>query len=171
MNQHKIKLLFFFIIALLTCCSMPTNPKEAVILNDSIVITQDKFYQHIEFLFSQLEKDIITPDLRNAYNHAKKYVEKVHSKYSSNEPFDDEDIMRKATLEFFNSQKKLLENEYLALIAIKEKNINALTANDETKWDSIFNGIIHKDSIASNKFLKEQKRFSEQHRFELIELD
>lgn len=167
----QIKYLIFIAILLYHCCSMPTNPKEAVILNDSIVITQDKFYQHIEFLFSQLEKDIITPDLRNAYNNAKIYVEEVHSKYSSNEPFDDVDIMRKATLGFFNSQKELIENEYLVLIAIKEKNINALTANDETKWDSIVNVIIHKDSIASNKFLEEQKRFSEQYGFELIELD
>jgi hypothetical protein len=165
---------YFFILlafALFFSCHPGPRPKDAVRLNDSIISRQDTFYikldKLIELLGDEAKYEIVYDQYLEVLQYAKKALQYVEMQ----QPFDQDDEFRKASINYFSSQIDIYESEFAELMRIYSLPTEEITMKSQFQWDSVMNRMIERDSVITETFLEEQREFADRYGITLREID
>lgn len=163
---------FILIICLiLISCHPGPRPEDAVRFNDEVVMKQDTFYMHLDELVQMLNQETVHDAVITKYDKLLLFTEETKSFFEKLLPFDANDELRKASIDFFNSQALWLKNEMKLLLDLYALPPEKITLKEENQLDSIMQIIIMKDSMAAEHFISEQKKFADRYQITLRELD
>jgi hypothetical protein len=150
---------------------MKPHPEKAVDFNNEIVLKQDTFYSNLNDFFDLMEHSCQDNILEKKYNDILIFSKKTENYYRNLSPFDNEDVLRNATIEFFNSQNGLIKNELAEIKKLYFIDYEEISIEHENMWDSLINRITYLDSVYINKFLYKQDSFANKYQIKLNKID
>lgn len=166
----------FVFVSLILCglllgCSPGPRPEDAVKFNDSIVFRQDTLYILLDEFISLIEQEADVITVENKYLQTMNYLNRALKYVEQSEPFDKEDEMRKAGIEYFKQQQLIFQNEFSQIVELYKMDPAEITTDVEDQWDSLMTNIILLDSLATDKFLKTQKVFAKKYGMTLKDIE
>ncbi len=159
------------VFGLLVCCNPGPRPEDAVKFNDSIVFRQDTLYILLDEFVSLMDQEADAETVEGKYTQALNYINRALMYVESTEPFDEEDEMRKAGIEYFKQQQLIFQNEFSQIVELYKMDPAEITTDVEDQWDSLMTNIILLDSLATDKFLTTQKIFAKKYSMTLKDIE
>jgi len=184
-----MKTRFFFLTTMIAlffvACNTAPTTEEAIAFNDKIIADQTQYLEYETVFIDALSysyDDYITEDtipyeavekavkeLEESYASLNAFVEENIEKYDKMEAFDEEDIFRLAFIDYLESYKELIKNEYAELMEIQKYYLKELEVTDDmiVKWDPLIEAAEQKGKKTESDFENKQKEFATQYTFEL----
>lgn len=162
-----MKKVFYFGSLILLFVGCARTREDAVKFNNAVVSDQKQIIESINKLTTSFEDTHIV-NIDAQYHEHLRLLEEMRNKYISMKPFDDEDILRKAFLEFIDSNLLCAKKEYAQLIDILKNYDEKTYWHYKNKWDSIAHIVLDKEQRINDKFLDAQKKFAEKYEITLV---
>lgn len=152
-------------------CNSGPRPGDAVKFNDSVVFRQDTFYMFLDEFVTSIEQESDISLVQKKYKQSLNYAQKALKYVENVEPFDENDEMRKASIEYFQKQIDIFDNEFSQILKLYMLDPTDITVEIEHKWDSLMTCIVQLDSMAAQSFLQSQQVFAKKYGITLKDLD
>ncbi|MCX7697111.1 MAG: hypothetical protein N2Z72_05385 [Bacteroidales bacterium] len=159
---------FFLLLSCLICIYNCSRTREdAVKFNNAVVADQRLIIESINKLVDVFQ-DTNYQQIEKRYVEHVRLLEEMKAKYINMQPFDDEDILRKAFMDFIDTNYRCAKNEYARLIDILKMTTEKTYWDNKKKWDSIAHLVQEKEQRINEKFLEAQKKFAEKYDITLV---
>lgn len=159
------------ILLLMMSCHPGPRPEDAVRFNDNLVMMQDTFYNHLDEVVLLINSETPSAHVAKKYEELLKYTDQALQRIELMSPFDEEDEIRIASIEYFRAQLHMLENEFRAIMDLLQADPAEITTEDQNAWDSLMNVVVIRDSVAIDNFLMQQEVFAKKYNIILREID
>ncbi|PLW93188.1 MAG: hypothetical protein C0592_06965 [Marinilabiliales bacterium] len=140
---------------------------DAIDWNDQIVTTQTVMLTFEDALVEVLAEGMPGGIVDIVYESYINYIDYSIKYYKAEDPFDSQDIFRKAILDLLADFKKIAETEYAELVELNNKPIEDLTDDDFERWDYLANRLDELEIESNADFLEAQQAFADQYGFSL----
>jgi len=167
LHKNIMKNLFYFFIVVVFVVGCSRTREDAVKFNNAVVADQKQIIEAINKLITTFEDTNVTK-IEAQYQEHIKLLEEMRSKYANMKPFDEEDDLRKAFIEFIDANLLCAKQEYAQLIEILKKYDEKTYWSYKNKWDSIAHVVLDKEQRTNDKFLEAQKKFAEKYEITLV---
>lgn len=159
--------IFSLLLVGLIACSGKRTTEEAIKYNDEVVEIAKVVFDSEEKLIVAIQENKPADVIDEMYDEYLKNLNEIKEEYESMKPFDDEDNLRIAIVDFFDKTINLVENELAEIIAVHHKGYENLT-NEELNQ---FLNTLEKFDLAfeenMEKVSNEQLIFAERYDFDI----
>ena len=158
---------YLFLLGLIVISSCNNLSNDATIYNQKII------NQHqLVILYEDSLGEVITKNmpekLDETYNKFLEQIDKSKQIVEDIEQFDNDTILREASINFFSVYKEIAENEYSEIIKIAKISDDNYTQTDDKILKSIAKEINDRLQLELDTFITVQKEFANRYEFELV---
>lgn len=162
-----MKKIILLLLGLFFVYSCSRTREDAAKFNNAVVADQKIIIESINKLIDAFE-DTNYQHIEKKHAEHIRLLEEMKVKYSNMQPFDDEDILRKAFIEFIDTNYSCAKKEYAMLVDILKVTTEKTYWDNKKKWDSIAHVVQEKEQRINDKFLEAQKKFADRYDITLV---
>jgi len=160
------KILLLICVGVLFCFTSQAQNKKAAKYNNKLIDIQYKLVPDVVNFFKAIEGGDLV-ELKAKRDVLMKDFDKAIAKVSKMKPFEGDDELRKAALDWFKLYESSLNDEYNLILNIATKPKDKRTENDNIQLKVLADDLIAQEEAIDERFEAAQLAFSKRHNLEL----
>lgn len=157
--------IIIFTVIVITCFSCSNKQKDIVLTNNLIFDSQKEYNNLVDSFFNSILFENNLENTNHYFTSLNNFCISKIELFDKCKPHTKE-LCSAATV-YFQTQKNILQSDYLKLINLLAKTHEEISPKHEQLWDSTFNAIIIKDSIAVEEIKKSQINIANQNKLKI----